>query len=197
MKKLFFGLLAFTTTAFTACGGNSENSTNNQTVVTETTTANQAVDTTPVKTATFSIKDIIGAYLQVKNAFTKDNTNDAATAGKKLQAAFLNFDAKTLPAAEAKTFSDIADDAKEHAEHIGANDGNIAHQREHFEMLSKDMADLIKTFGSGGQTLYKDFCPMYNKGKGGYWISEIKEIKNPYYGRAMSTCGSVKEEIKQ
>ena len=197
MKKIIFGLLAFTTTAFTACGSNSGNNTNNQGIVAEKTTTRQAVNTTPVKTATVSIKDIIDTYLQMKNAFTKDNSNDAATAGKKLQAAFINFDTKALSVAQAKTFNDIADDAKEHAEHIGANAGNIAHQREHFEMLSKDMADLIKTFGNGGQTLYKDFCPMYNKGKGGYWISEVKEIKNPYYGKAMSTCGSVKEEIKQ
>ena len=199
MKKIFFGLLAFTAIAFTACGSNNSNSTNNQSAVAETTAAKQAVDTTPVNTAaaTVSIKDIIGAYLQMKNAFTKDNTSEAATAGKTLQAAFINFDTKTLSPQQQKAFADITDDAKEHAEHIGANGGNIAHQREHFDMLSKDMADLIKTFGNGGQTLYKDFCPMYNKGKGAYWISETKEIKNPYYGKAMSTCGTVKEEIKQ
>ena len=200
MKKIFFGLLAFTTIAFTACGSNNTGTANNKSSVPETTAeAQQAIDTVPANTAntTVSIKDIVSAYLQMKNAFTKDNTNDAATAGKTLQAAFINFDTKTLPGAQQKTFMDIAGDAKEHAEHIGANGGNIAHQREHFDMLSKDMADLIKTFGNGGQTLYKDFCPMYNKGKGAYWISETKEIKNPYYGKAMSTCGTVKEEIKQ
>ena len=202
MKKIFFGLLAFTTIAFTACGNNSNNAnTENKSVVPETAAvakqevAKQTVDTVPAKTAV-SIKNIIAAYLQLKNAFTKDNTNDAATAGKTLQAAFINFDTKTLSAQQQKIFADIADDAKEHAEHIGANGGKIAHQREHFEMLSKDMADLIKTFGNGGQTLYKDFCPMYNKGKGGYWISETREIKNPYFGKAMSTCGTMKEEMK-
>ncbi len=198
MKKIFFGLSAFITIAFTACGSNSNNAgTANETVVPETTAvAKQAADTVPANT-TVSNKDIVGAYLQMKNAFTKDNTNDAATAGKTLQAAFINFDSKTLSPQQQKVFADIADDAKEHAEHIGANGGNIAHQREHFDMLSKDMADLIKTFGNGGQTLYKDFCPMYNKGKGAYWISETKEIKNPYLGKAMPTCGTMKEEIKQ
>ena len=197
MKKIFFGLLAFTTIAFTACGSNSNNAgTTNKIVVPETTAvAKQAADTVPANAAV-SIKDIVGPYLQMKNAFTKDNTNDAATAGKTLQAAFINFDTKTLSAQQQKIIADIADDAKEHAEHIGANGGNIAHQREHFDMLSKDMADLIKTFGNGGQTLYKDFCPMYNKGKGGYWISETKEIKNPYLGKGMPTCGTMKEEIK-
>ena len=198
MKKIFFGLSAFTTFSFTACGSNNnKNPENNKTTVTETTAAKQSADTTTVKIATVSIQDIINEYLQMKNAFTKDKSTDAAAAGKKLHEAFTNFDTKALTAAEAKTFNDIADDVKEHAEHIGANGGNITHQREHFEMLSKDMADLIKTFGNGGQTLYKDFCPMANKGKGAIWISETKVIKNPYFGKAMSTCGTVKEEIKQ
>lgn len=132
----------------------------------------------------------------MKNALANDNTKDAATAGKSLQAEFINFDTKALSEGQAKIFNDIADDAKEHAEHIGANAGNIRHQREHFVMLSKDMADLIKTFGNGGQTLYKDFCPMANNDKGAIWISELKEIKNPYLGKAMPTCGSVKETIQ-
>lgn len=145
--------------------------------------------------ATVSVKEIVNAYLQLKNAFAKDNSTDAASAGTLLENDFKNFDRTALSEAQKKTFEDIADDASEHAEHIGKNGGNIAHQREHFEMLSKDMYDLVRAFG-GGQPLYKDFCPMYNKGKGAFWISETKEISNPYLGKAMPTCGTVKEEIK-
>jgi len=144
---------------------------------------------------TGSVKDITTAYLQLKNALTKDNTNDAATAGKSLESAFKNFDQSALTAEQKKSYADIEDDAREHAEHIGANAGNIEHQREHFDMLSKDIYDLVKAIG-GGQPLYKDFCPMYNKKKGAIWLSETKDIKNPYYGKQMLTCGSVKEEIK-
>jgi hypothetical protein len=36
---------------------------------------------------------------------------------------------------------------------------------------------------------------MYNDKKGAIWLSETKEIKNPYYGKKMLTCGNVKEEI--
>jgi hypothetical protein len=126
----------------------------------------------------------------------KENGKDAATAADALVAALATVDMKSLSKEQMKSYMDIADDLKEHAEHIGANPGKIAHQREHFVMLSKDMADFTKTFGNGGQTLYKDFCPMANDGKGAIWISELKEIKNPYYGKSMSTCGSVKETIK-
>jgi hypothetical protein len=139
--------------------------------------------------------EIISNYLQLKNAFTNDNTDEAAKAGKALEAAFKSFDKTALTAEQKKTYEDIESDAREHAEHIGANAGKIAHQSEHFDLLSKDMYDLVKALGAG-QTLYKDFCPMYNDNKGAIWLSETKEIKNPYFGKSMQTCGSVKEELK-
>jgi membrane fusion protein, copper/silver efflux system len=159
-------------------------------------TDNAALTTSSVADAknAVSVKNIVTTYLQIKNALTDDNTIDAATAGNALEAAFKNFDKTTLTEVQKKTFEDVENDAREHAEHIGKSGGNIAHQREHFEILSNDIYDLIKTFG-GGQVLYKDFDSMYNNGKGAFWISETKEIKNPYMGKAMLTSGSIKEEI--
>jgi hypothetical protein len=40
-------------------------------------------------------------------------------------------------------------------------------------MLSKD--PFCTNFGT--TQLYQDYCPMYDEGKSGYWISETKEIK--------------------
>ena len=142
-----------------------------------------------------TIKEILSAYLQMKNSFTEDNSTGAVTAGKLLETALKNFVKSALTPAQKKTYEDVEADAREHAEHIGKNAGNIAHQREHFELLSKDIYDLVKTFG-GEQVLYKDFDPMVNNGKGAFWLSETKEIKNPYMGKAMLTSGSIKEEIK-
>lgn len=142
-----------------------------------------------------STKAIIEAYLKLKNALTTDNDKDAADAGNEMVKAFASFDKASLTADQSKKYKDIEDDAKEHAEHIGANAGNIEHQREHFDMISKDMYDLVKMLGAG-QPLYVDNCPMFNNNKGAIWLSEVKEIKNPYMGKASSTCGSVKEELK-
>lgn len=142
-----------------------------------------------------SAKEIVGQYLRLKNSLVTDKTEEAAAAGTALEAAFKKYDKKGLSAAHKEVFAELEDDAREHAEHIGANSGNIAHQREHFDMLSKDIYDLVKAFGSD-QVLYKDFCPMYNDKKGAIWLSETKGIKNPYFGKQMPTCGSVQEEIK-
>ncbi len=199
MKNKIFGCL-IAATIFVACNNKTADAKNNQdTLQTKSSTGDVVVTPQPPIADTakaVSIKEIVNNYLQLKNAFTKDNTNNAATAGASLQTVFKNFDKTALNAEQKKLFEEVADDATEHAEHIAKNGGNIAHQREHFEMLSKDIADLIKTFGNGGQTLYKDFCPMANNNKGAYWISETKDIKNPYLGKAMPTCGSVKETIQ-
>lgn len=200
MKILIIGV-AIIAASLSACNGGANKSIeNNNTKDTvqgksQTDSSGATASITSEEKSNVSIKEIISAYLQLKNAFTKDNTTEAATAGAQLEIIFKNFDKVALNVQQKKTFEDVEDDAREHAEHIGKNGGNIAHQREHFEMLSKDMYDLVKVFG-GGQVLYKDFCPMYNNNKGAFWISETKEIKNPYLGKAMPTCGSVKEEIK-
>jgi nitrous oxide reductase accessory protein NosL len=156
-----------------------------------------AVVTTPVvedSQTTFSVKEIVINYLTLKNALAKDDSKGAAGAGKALYTTFNSVNTKLIDAKLKATYLDIADDAKEHAEHIGDNSGKIEHQREHFVMLSKDINDLIKTFGTK-QKLYQDYCPMADEGKGAIWISETKEIKNPYYGSQMLTCGSVKKEL--
>jgi Cu(I)/Ag(I) efflux system membrane fusion protein len=144
---------------------------------------------------TVSVKEIVSSYLRLKNALAKDNSADAADAAKAVEAAFGNFSITTLTADQKEVFKDVENDAAEHAEHIGENKGNIEHQREHFEMLSNDIYDLVKTFDSG-LVLYRDFCPMYNNNKGAYWLSETREIQNPYFGKEMLTCGVIKEELK-
>jgi Cu(I)/Ag(I) efflux system membrane fusion protein len=54
----------------------------------------------------------------------------------------------------------------------------------------------LKSFGLMGKTVFYQFCPMMNDGKGAYWLSETKDIRNPYYGEAMLTCGETKETLK-
>lgn len=200
MKNLVLGI-AIATITLAACNNNSSKSTvsqksnDNPQAKSQTENATTLTSSSGDAKNTVSIKAIISAYLQLKNAFTKDNTTGAATAGTALEAVFKNFDKSALTATQKKTFEDVVDDAREHAEHIGMNGGNIVHQREHFELLSKDVYDLIKVFGTE-QVLYKDFDQMVNKGKGAFWISETKEIKNPYMGKAMSNSGSIKEVLK-
>lgn len=158
------------------------------------TTAVVPTDTLPDRPAA-NPDMIVQEYLSIKNSLAADDATGAANASKALVPALTALQQAPLSEDQRHTFMDMKDDISEHAEHISTNATNIAHQREHFQMLSKDMLDLVKVFPHA-QPLYKVNCPMYNKGKGADWISEFKEIKNPYLGKAMLTCGSVKETLK-
>lgn len=193
--KNIFSIMVVTAILFAACT-NGGNTTENKIAASASDSAiSQTQITAPQPLKAASVNDIVSAYLNLKNALAADNANDAAAGGNAIVSAVSGIDTTSFTATQSRIYNDAIDDIKEHGEHIGANAKDIAHQREHFDMLSKDMYDLAKGF-TGSQTLYKDYCPMYNDGKGAIWLSETKEIKNPYLGKKMPTCGSMKEEIK-
>lgn len=193
----FIALMTFAgVTFFTACNSGSNQSKTGSDTTQSIPAANDSASAVASNQASPTpVKEIVSGYLKMKDALASDDDKGAAAAGDIMVAAFQKFDKSSLTAEQKKTYEDVESDAREHAEHIGKNAGNIKHQREHFDMLSKDMYDLVKTFGAG-QKLYYDHCPMYNNNKGADWISETKEIVNPYLGKEMSTCGSIKEELK-
>lgn len=135
---------------------------------------------------------MLDGYFQIKNGLVADDKKAAAKGGASLLKAFSEFDMSTLTEDQHKEYMDIVENATEQAEHIVKSP--IDHQREHFDVLSNDMNDLITLLGTD-KTLYQDFCPMYNDGKGAYWLSETKEIKNPFYGSKMLKCGKVHKQI--
>lgn len=73
---------------------------------------------------------------------------------------------------------------------------DIEKQRLAFADFNDALYSAIKMFGVVNETVYYQFCPMARNGAGAYWLSAVKEIKNPYYGEAMLTCGENKEVIE-
>ncbi|HET8810109.1 MAG TPA: DUF3347 domain-containing protein [Flavobacteriaceae bacterium] len=138
---------------------------------------------------------VINEYLELKNALVADNTEKAAKVGGDLKNAIESFDQSSIAEAQEQEVADILEDAKMHAEHILENKGNMVHQREHFQILSVDIKDLLAILGTD-RTLYQAYCPMYNNGDGGIWLSAVEEIKNPYFGSKMLKCGKVQEVIQ-
>ena len=195
MKKTIIGIAIFAI-SLSAC--NSDNKTSEKEVIKNDTTQNNSSamsSNNRDESVDGSMREMVTQYLQIKNALANDNGKDAAAAGNAFAESMEKMGKTTLSTEKKKAWDKVSDDAKEMAEHIGKNGDKLEHQREHFDMLSNDMYDMVKTFGAG-QPLYKDFCPMYNNKKGAIWLSETKEIKNPYLGKSMPTCGSVKEELK-
>lgn len=72
----------------------------------------------------------------------------------------------------------------------------IENQRDHFVILNKNIVALVMNINNSGSTLYVQKCPMANNNKGAVWLSSDKDIRNPYYGEQMLTCGSVIETLQ-
>ncbi|WP_316815753.1 DUF3347 domain-containing protein [Pedobacter nyackensis] len=190
MKTLIYSL-SFSVLLLAACSENSQKDQSKVQMSSMDTSNTMAVNSKKRSSTT----SLINSYLKLKNALATDNDKGAAAAGNEMVIGFTNFDSKSLNSEQGKVYMDVQEAAKEHAEHISSNIGNLAHQREHFDMLSVDMYDLIKALGTS-LPLYVDHCPMYNNNKGAIWLSEMKEIKNPYLGKAMPNCGNVKEKVE-
>nr|WP_288833188.1 DUF3347 domain-containing protein [uncultured Flavobacterium sp.] len=157
--------------------------------VEEITTVSDAVK------ASVSTEAIINGYLKIKNALANDNSAEAAKVAADFSKAVEATKTDKIAAELKDKYSKTTEEAKKQAALIVSNSGKIDQQRLYFTVLSKNITSLIATFGSK-QKLYQDYCPMYDEGKSGYWISEFKVIKNPYYGSEMLECGGMIKEIK-
>jgi hypothetical protein len=138
------------------------------------------------------VSAVIEAYLSIKDALVNDDQEKAATAGKSLASALGEMNMSQVSEGQKAEANEIIEVAKNHGEHIAESE--IDHQREHFEALGKDMKDLIAITGTD-RKLYQQYCPMYNDNKGGMWLSDSEEIRNPLFGSKMLKCGKVEEVI--
>ena len=66
--------------------------------------------------------------------------------------------------------------------------------RKALPLLSDQLYESIKHFQvqTGG---YRAYCPMAFDMHGAFWLSGSKEIRNPYFGDRMLSCGSVEESL--
>jgi hypothetical protein len=133
---------------------------------------------------------ILSDYFNLKDALVADDNEKGKELGLALTKSLQELDVSSFSDSEQNELKDIIEDANEHAEHIGESD--INHQREHFKILSKDITDMVAITGTE-ITLYEQFCPMYDGGTA--WLSTKEEVRNPYYGSQMLTCGKVQREI--
>ncbi|TXE07630.1 DUF3347 domain-containing protein [Algoriphagus aquimarinus] len=122
---------------------------------------------------------IFKAYFAVKDALIATDGEKVSVEAKKLEA-LLTDDA----------FTSIKADVQKIAE---STDPKV--QRESFDSLSDQMITLAKSSELTSGNLFLQHCPMANGNKGANWISLTEEIRNPYFGDKMMTCGSVTEKI--
>jgi Cu(I)/Ag(I) efflux system membrane fusion protein len=138
-------------------------------------------------------RNVVQAYLTLKDQLVSDR--EASNSASKLL--------ETLQAVEMKSFSgqahmmwmELQNTLKENSRAISETQ-KIKQQRRHFIALSNGMITLVKKFKPPVDRLYIQFCPMADNDQGATWLSSEEQIRNPYFGDMMLTCGNVREEIE-
>jgi hypothetical protein len=120
-------------------------------------------------------------YIHLKDALVSSNSEEAKKAAVQLQ--------KSL-----NTISGAKEAISENTKLVASS--TISEQRKVFSLLSNEMAKLVKANKLSQGLIYLEFCPMANNNAGAFWLSNEKEIKNPYFGEMMLKCGSVKETLQ-
>ncbi|WP_194850699.1 efflux RND transporter periplasmic adaptor subunit [Nonlabens antarcticus] len=141
------------------------------------------------------LKQVFDDYILLKDALVNDDAKGAQQAGKQINQSLKKVDMKLLSDEKAHNhWMTIQKELKTSANTI-ENNSDIATQRAHFKHLSAHMISSVQLFGVN-ENVYIQFCPMADNNKGAYWISLEKEVRNPYYGEAMLTCGEVKATLQ-
>ena len=184
MKHLLKTILAFAlATHFFSCSGNGNTKTEKEGAEKDSSGSEQTTEgmaTSPVLKNN-NLNAVYQHYIHLTTALTNKNMAEAKIAANAIEAGVRKTEGAGNIASYAARIT-VAPD--------------IETQRAAYALLSTDLAELIKKEGLTKGELYVDYCPMALNDKGAYWISNQKEIRNPYFGDEMMTCGEIKETIK-
>ncbi|MGV3502744.1 MAG: DUF3347 domain-containing protein [Adhaeribacter sp.] len=154
-------------------------------------TPDYKTDGGPVKAA---LAPLLDGYLKISEALAASEFQTARQQAQAIVAATDQVPVAQL-SGEAKSYaSDKLKEIRQSADRM-VQASDIKGLRAHLQALSEATFSLTKAFGASDQTLYYQYCPMANQNQGGYWLSANKEIRNPYFGSGMLTCGSTEEVL--
>ncbi|MEO5602031.1 MAG: DUF3347 domain-containing protein [Cyclobacteriaceae bacterium] len=137
---------------------------------------------------------VFTSYVSLKEAFVSSDAGKVKTEVSATNEALAKVDMKKVSGAAHNDWMNYHSLMQSSLNTIEST-GDIEAQRKAFSTLSDHLYKSIKAFGLSGKDAYYDFCPMAFNNEGGYWLSDQKQIRNPYYGEKMLTCGAVKEKL--
>ena len=130
-------------------------------------------------------------YLKMKEAFVDSDAQGVSAFAKATLKEILSIPESELGKMEKLHLSKIR---KILTAITGKDD--IESQRRDFVILNQNMVPLAKNLDVVEPEVFILKCPMADNNHGAFWISADKEIRNPYYGEQMMTCGSVVDSVQ-
>ncbi|WP_316822991.1 DUF3347 domain-containing protein [Pedobacter gandavensis] len=136
-------------------------------------------------------KALLTSYYDIKNALVNSDAGLASSKATKFAEVLNSMDRRLLSQEEMKAFMGFQDKLGFDAKQISETK-DLSLQREQFANFSANLFKLARVVKLSEEPVYYDYCPM----KKSYWLSDNAAIKNPYFGKQMLTCGTVKETLK-
>lgn len=138
------------------------------------------------------ITKVAESYFQVKNGLVNDNFTESKKVVSGMDQALGTVNMNLLNGQGHDLWMELVSGIKDASTKM-FQAPNIEEARKHFSMLSFHILEMTETFGLDKDVVYKDYCPMAFGDQGAFWLSEKKDITNPYFGSSMLTCGEVKQ----
>ena len=142
-----------------------------------------------------ALKPLFTEYLVMKDALTNDNLEVAKKAGSNILKTVDGLNMALFTGESHNVWMGLSSDLKNTLQHV-QHFKTLEEIRKAFQQVSNTMIGLETSFNTNDEALYVMHCPMANNNKGADWLSISKEVKNPYYGQSMLTCGEITKEIK-
>ncbi|MDH5414192.1 MAG: efflux RND transporter periplasmic adaptor subunit [Flavobacteriaceae bacterium] len=142
-----------------------------------------------------SLHPLYNEYFAMKDALTNDDLKTAKKYGSNMLKTLENIDMNLFKGESHNFWMNQSRNIKKALEHID-HFKNIEELRSAFQPVSKSMIVLSNTYKPLGKDIFVQYCPMADNNKGANWLSLSKEIENPYFGKAMHSCGEVTTVIK-
>jgi len=181
-----------------ACSGQKQEEAHDEHEGDHETPSTPAASIKPFEKVDASVKTQIQGFLKdyfaLNAALIEDNREGAKSAARKLQATVVGFDMSNLEGPQMSFYH--MQEKKLSAGLKGiAESADIEEARIELAGLSEGMYALVKAYQPNESALYYQFCPMAKNGTGATWLSNTREIVNPYMGQRMLKCGSTREEL--
>lgn len=141
------------------------------------------------------VGELLAPYLALKDAFVQTNSSEAAKASNTFANTLSKVDMRLVKGDAHNSWMKLMQTMNAAATVISTS-SNVENQRQSFSDLSDSYYMAIQQFNISGLEAYYQFCPMAFNDKGAHWISQNKEIQNPYFGDKMMKCGYTKAELK-
>ncbi|MEQ9217963.1 MAG: DUF3347 domain-containing protein [Cyclobacteriaceae bacterium] len=141
------------------------------------------------------LTDVYNASLKLANSFIAGEVEGISSSSQQVKAELGEVDMSLLKSSEAhmewmmnlKVMNTALDKM------TGSKD--TKDQKAAYDSFNQSLFKSIKAFGITEGSVFYQYCPMALDSQGAYWLSNTEEIRNPYFGGNMLSCGSTKETV--